>query len=160
MDKRAIRIALAKERLSGFYSRYFLIPKNCERGLKGQLSTECLVRFDQAIDLRQSTYRMRTSAFTYFLIPGNFSGVTYEYLPIPFRLSLARRVFTKCVEAALTPLRNVGIRIFAYIEDYLMCSPSGEQAVRDTTTVVDHLSKLGFRVNPNKSCLNPAQEIV
>jgi len=33
------------------------------------------------------------------------------------------------------------------VDDYLKCSPSREHAVRDTTRVVDHLSKHGFRIN-------------
>lgn len=86
-----------------------------------------------------------------------YKSVIYQYLTIPFRLSLAPRVFTKCVEVALTPLRTMGIRIFAYVEDYLLCLLSWEQAVRDNTTVVDHLSKLGFRIYLDKSCLSPSK---
>ncbi|XP_032363907.1 uncharacterized protein LOC116677742 [Etheostoma spectabile] len=59
-----------------------------------------------------------------------YQGRAYEYQAIPFGLSLAPRVFTRCVEAALSPLRNSGIRIFSYIDDYLVCSHSREQAVK------------------------------
>ena len=72
-------------------------------------------------------------------------GKAYEYRVLPFGLSLAPRVFSKCVEAALSPLRSRGIRIFSYIDDYLICSHSREQALRDVGTVTSHLSGLGFQ---------------
>ena len=61
---------------------------------------------------------------------------------LPCGLSLAPRVFSKCVEAALSPLRSRGIRIFSYIDDYLLCSHSREQALRDVDTVTSHISGL------------------
>ena len=39
-----------------------------------------------------------------------FEGIAYEYLVLPFGLSLTPRTFTKCVDAGLTPLRERGIR--------------------------------------------------
>ncbi len=76
-----------------------------------------------------------------------YQGRAYEYQAIPFGLSLAPRVFSKCVEAALSLLRNSGIRIFSYIDDYLICSHSQEQAVRDSAMVINHLRDLGFSIN-------------
>lgn len=58
-----------------------------------------------------------------------FQGTAHEYLAVAFALALAPRTFSKCVKAALTPLRNNGLRVSAYIDDYLLCSPSQEQAV-------------------------------
>lgn len=132
LNKRAIRLPLAEETLSGFYFRYFLIPK---KGgglypilyLRGWLVISesspfwcwniqcCFGRYFQAIGLRQLTYRMGTSTFTYFIIFHQrrflrfmYQGVTYEYLMIPFRLSLAPRVFTKCVECVDYVMRASG----------------------------------------------------
>lgn len=58
-----------------------------------------------------------------------FQGTAYKYLAIPFRLALTPRTFSRCVEAALSPLRNKGLRIYAYIDDYLLCSLSCEETV-------------------------------
>ena len=57
----------------------------------------------------------------------------------------------------MSPLRNSGIRIFSYLDDYLICSSSREQALRDSTTVVNHLRTLGFSINWEKSRVDPAQ---
>lgn len=86
-----------------------------------------------------------------------YQGRAYEYQAIPFGLSLAPRAFSKCVEAALSPLRNSGIRIFSYIDDYLVGSHSREQAVTDSATVINHLRNLGFNINWAKSRVEPAQ---
>lgn len=86
-----------------------------------------------------------------------FQGTADEYLAVPFRLALAPQMFSKCVEAALISLRNKGLRISSYIDDYLLCSPSQEQAVGDTASLVTHLSE--FNLNQKKSCLVPTQKI-
>lgn len=38
-----------------------------------------------------------------------FHGQAYEFKALPFGLSLSPRVFTKCVEAAIAPLRHLGV---------------------------------------------------
>lgn len=61
-----------------------------------------------------------------------FKGMAYKYLVLPFGLSLVPRTFTKCVEAALAPLREKGVHILACLEDWALsflgleiCSMSG-----------------------------------
>lgn len=51
-----------------------------------------------------------------------FAYQGFEYLAVPFRISLAPRTFSKSVEVALTPLRCRGHRISTYIDHYLLCS--------------------------------------
>ncbi len=43
-----------------------------------------------------------------------FKGVAYQYTVLPFGLSLAPRTFTKCMNAAFSPLRQMGIHIYIY----------------------------------------------
>lgn len=83
-----------------------------------------------------------------------YKGRAYEYKAIPFGLLLAPRVFSKCVEAALW---NCGIRIFSYICYFLICFYSCEQAIEDSTTVINHFKDLGFNINRAKSRVNPVQ---
>ncbi len=59
-----------------------------------------------------------------------FGGKVYQYLVIPFGLALSPRIFTKCVDAALVPLRLQGIRIMNYIDDWLILAQSHQLAVR------------------------------
>lgn len=56
-------------------------------------------------------------------------------------------MFSKCVVAALVPLRIKGLRVSAYIDDYMPCSLTQEQVVGDTASLVTHLNELGFKIN-------------
>ncbi len=46
---------------------------------------------------------------------------------LPFRLSLSPHVFTKVAEAALVPLREQGVRILNYLDDWLILAQSQDQ---------------------------------
>ncbi len=51
-----------------------------------------------------------------------FAGVAYQYKVLPFGLSLAPHTFIQCLDAALSPLRQMGIRILNYLDDWLILS--------------------------------------
>ncbi len=53
-----------------------------------------------------------------------FEGWAYQYKVLPFGLSLLRRVFTKVAEAALVPLREQGVHILNYLDDWLILAQS------------------------------------
>ncbi|KAL0154785.1 hypothetical protein M9458_049048, partial [Cirrhinus mrigala] len=59
-----------------------------------------------------------------------FRGEAYQYRVLPFGLALSPRTFTKCVDAALVPLRLQGIRILNYIDDWLILAESESLAAR------------------------------
>ncbi len=88
-----------------------------------------------------------------------FEGRAWQYRVLPFGLSLSPHVFTKVVEGALTPLREVGIRILNYLDDCLILAQSREQLGDHRDLVLWHLSQLGLRVNWEKSKLSPVQRI-
>ncbi len=53
------------------------------------------------------------------------TGISVQVLP--FGLSLLPRVFTKVAEAALVPLREQGVRILNYLDDWLILAQSQDQ---------------------------------
>ncbi len=57
-----------------------------------------------------------------------FEGVAYNYMVLPFGLSLAPRTFTKCMDAALSPLTQMGIRILNYLNVLAHFGPVGGRA--------------------------------
>ncbi len=63
------------------------------------------------------------------------------------------------LEGALTPLREVGVRILNYLDDWLILAQSREQLGDHKNLVLRHLSQLGLRVNWEKSKLSPVQRI-
>ncbi len=88
-----------------------------------------------------------------------FEGRAYQYKALPFGLSLSPRFFTKVVEAALVPLREAGIRILNYLDDWLILAQSRALLCEHRDMVLSHLSRLGLQVNQEKSKLSPTQRI-
>lgn len=145
LSKYVIRVVPSEEIHLGFYSRYFLIPKKGSSSLCPILDLQVLNRHLQKYTFRMLTHKVLCRSIStgnwfvtidladaYFHIvihPPHrrflrfaYQGRAYKYKAVPFGLSLAPRVFSKCVEAALSPLRNCGIRIFSYIDVSLICS--------------------------------------
>ncbi len=77
---------------------------------------------------------------------------------MPFGLSLSPRVFTKVAEAALVPLREQGVRILNYLDDWLILAQSWDQLCEHRDRVLSHLSQLGLQVNWEKSRTLPGAE--
>lgn len=68
-------------------------------------------------------------------------------------------IVKKCIDAALSPLRTRGIRIFNYLDDWLVCAPSRELAYQHTSTILAYLASLGLHLNVEKSNLVPARSV-
>ncbi len=134
---------------SGLFSPYFIVPKK-GGGLRPILDLRVLNRalhklpfkmlmqkrifgcvrpldWFAAIDLKDAYFHVsilpRHRPFLRFA----FEGQAYQYKVLPFGLSLSPRVFTKVVEAALVPLREQGVRILNYLDDWLILAQSRRQ---------------------------------
>ncbi len=137
--KDAIELVPPADMRSGFYSPYFIVPKK-SGGLRPILDLWVLNRslhklpfnyrsFSSAsvpeISLQRSTWRTHTFMSRFFLDTGRFCalrsrGGAYQYKVLPFGLALSPRVFTKVVEGALVPMREQGVRILNYLDDWLI----------------------------------------
>ncbi len=181
LEKGAIEMVSPALSESGFYSRYFLVPKK-DGGLRPildlrRLNHALMRRPFRMITLKQILSQIRTEDWfcsldlkdAYFHIqiaPHHrrflrfaFEGVAYQYTVLPFGLSLAPRTFTKCMDAALSPLRQMGIRILNYLDDWLILAQSEVELLSHRTLILSHLERLGLRVNFAKSALSPSQRI-
>ena len=181
ISKRAIREVPQDRIKEGFYSRYFLVPKK-GGGLRPILDLRALNQY-----LRIYKFKMLTNVTllsmvrrqswmcsldlrdAYFHIPiypphrkflrFGFQGRIYEYTVLPFGLSLSPRVFVKCTQAALAPLRQRGIRIACYLDDWAIFADSEIMARDQMNAVIHHITALGFTINYEKSVLVPTQSI-
>ncbi len=155
LRKEAIEVAPPQERESGFYSRYFIVLK--KDGVLHPILDLCrlnrtLTRLKfKMLTLRQVVSQIRSEDWfvridpkdAYFhisILPTHreflsfaFGGEAYQYRVLPFGLALSPRTFTKCVDAALAPLRLQGVRILNYIDDWLILARS-IRAVGGSTT--------------------------
>ncbi len=81
------------------------------------------------------------------------SGLSIHSLSLG--LSLAPRTFTKCMDAALSPLRQMRIRILNYLDDWLILTQSEDELLSHRSFLLSHLECLGLRVNFAKECTVP-----
>ncbi len=181
LEKGAIELVPPALSKSGFYSRYFLVPKK-DGGLQPildlrRLNHALMRRPFRMITLMQILSQIRTGDWfcsvdlkdAYFHIqiaPHHrrflrfaFEGVAYQYTVLPFGLSLAPHTFTKCMDVALSPLRQMGIRIFNYLNDWLILAQSEVELLSHRTLLLSHLERLGLRVNFAKSALSPSRRV-
>ncbi|KAL0169213.1 hypothetical protein M9458_033809, partial [Cirrhinus mrigala] len=181
LAKGAIETVPSAEMKKGFYSPYFIVPKK-GGGLRPILDLRVLNRallkllfkmltlkhiltcvrvqdWFVAVDLKDAYFHVsilpRHRPFLWFA----FEGRAYQYKVLPFGLSLSPRVFTKVAEAALSPLREMGICILDYLDDWLILAHSWDLVCAHRDMVLKHLAQLGLRVNWEKSKLSPTQRI-
>ncbi len=123
------------------------------------LSQICTEDWFCSLDLKDAYFHIQIAPHHRRFLRFAFEGVAYQYTVLPFGLSLAPRTFTKCMDAALSPLRQMGIRILNYLDDWLILAQSEVELLSHRTLILSHLERLGLRVNFAKSALSPSQRI-
>ncbi|KAI2656961.1 Transposon Ty3-G Gag-Pol polyprotein [Labeo rohita] len=181
LEKGAIEVVHPAQSDSGFYSRYFLVPKKdgtlrpildlrrlnqalMRRPFKMLTLKQILLHVRSgdwflSLDLKDAYFHIQIAPHHRRFLRFAFEGVAYQYTVLPFGLSLAPRTFTKCMDAALAPLRQRGIRILNYLEDWLVLAQSEEELLSHRTLLLSHLECLGLKVNLPKSMLHPSRKI-
>eukprot|EP00064_Thunnus_orientalis_P007764 superscaffoldBa00000879_g7786 len=61
------------------------------------------------------------------------------------------RVFVRYTEVVIAPLRQQGIRLATYVDNWLLLAQTQQEGGAHTRTLIPHLSDLGFVVNAEKS---------
>ncbi len=177
--KGAVETISPAQSLSVFYSRYFIVPKkdgclrlcldlrHLNRALmnwpfrmitsKQILSQICPGDWFFWLDLKD--FHIQITPHHRLFLRFAFEGVAYQYTVLPFGLSLASRTFTKCMDAALSPLRQMGIRILNYLDDRLILAQSEDELLSHGSVLFSHLECLGLRVNFDKMALSTGKRI-
>ncbi len=109
------------------------------------------------IDLKDAYFHIQVVLRHRRFLRFAFGGKAYQYKVLPFGLALVPRTFTKCMDAALAPLRLQGIRVLNYLDDWLILAHSRELVSRHRDIVLGHIHSLGLRMNAKKSVLLPSQ---
>ncbi len=112
------------------------------------------------IDLKDAYFHIQVVQRHRRFLRFAFGGKAYQYKVLPFGLALTPRTFTKCIDAALAPLRLQGIRVLNYLDDWLILAHSRELVSRHRDIVLGHIHSLGLRMNAKKSVLLPSQRTV
>lgn len=83
----------------------------------------------------------------------------YQYRILPFGISTAPQVFTKCMAVVAVASHLEGILVFPYIDDWLVVARTAHQLCSALQRTVALLSKLGLCINMQKSASIPAQSL-
>ncbi|XP_065943706.1 uncharacterized protein [Magallana gigas] len=87
----------------------------------------------------------------------SWNNLFYVFTVLPFGLSSAPYIFTKCLRPMVRYWRQSGVNIVLYLDDGLGLAESYEKGVSDSLFVKDSLEKAGFLVNLEKSIFEPCQ---
>ncbi|KAM9988976.1 hypothetical protein ACTFIY_005005 [Dictyostelium cf. discoideum] len=83
----------------------------------------------------------------------------YRWKTMPFGLSTAPRIFTMLLRPVLRMLRDINVSVIAYLDDLLIVGLTKEECLSNLEKTMDLLVKLGFKLNLEKSVLEPTQSI-
>ena len=163
----------------GFYSNLFLVPKK-DGGQRPVINLKALNSFVQTehfkmegihtlrdlvnpedwmakVDLKDAYFAIPIHKSHHQYLRFHYQERCYQFQYLPFGLLSAPWIFTKTLKPALALLREMGVRLIAYIDDILILAESQEQARNHAEALVYLLQCLGFKVNQKKSVLEPAQ---
>ncbi len=125
LEKGAVERVPPHELESGFYSRYFVVPKRdgglrpildlrpinralCERQFRMVTLKQILAQIRPgdwfaSVDLKDAYFHIQIAPHHRRFLRFAFENTAYQYSVLPFGLALAPRTFSKCVDAALSP---------------------------------------------------------
>ena len=179
LNKRAVEPVMNTDS-PGFYSRLFTVPK-ASGGWRPVIDLSALNRhidcphfqmetaesirrsiqpgeWVTSIDISDAYYHVPVAPAIRKFFRFALDGRVYQFTALPFGLNTAPREFTKILEPLLRSLRDRGIRVHAYLDDWAVRA-STYQSCQDHTNIVLHtLRTLGWCVNYRKSELLPRQE--
>ena len=93
------------------------------------------------------------------LLRFKFDGTLYEFQALPNGLASGPRLFTKLTKPFFSHLRKNGQLNSPYIDDCLLVGENWEDCKNNVIETVKLSEETGFLAHPDKSNLDPSQEI-
>ena len=106
------------------------------------------------VDLQDGFYHILVKPEDRQYLGFQWLGVYYTWTVLPFGLSLSPWYFAKILRPVVTYLRSLGVRLQAYVDDFLLAA---QQATftDHLDVLLDTLQDLGWHINRKKSSLLP-----
>ena len=82
----------------------------------------------------------------------------YQFTCLPFGLATSPREFTKLLRPVVSVLRQQGVKLHVYLDDWLIRADTPEQAQLHAQTTIKVLQFLGCIIKIEKSDLTPSQD--
>ena len=180
LQKRAIEEVTKDHPRRGFFSRIFLVQKRSggwrpvidlsrlnQFVLCPHFKMETLNSIRQALqkgdwvtslDLKDAYFHICVHHRSWRYLRFIFEGKMYQFRVLPFGLSVSPYVFTRVLKSVLSHVRRQGIRVHAYLDDWLQPSVSEALSWLHSKRLLRIILDLGFIPNWGKSELVPVQE--
>ena len=158
-------VELVKHQTSlGFFNRLFLVPKpnNKWRPILDLSKLNHILSLQQgewvtSIDFKDAYFHIPIQEQSRKYLRFHVQGQTYQFKALPFGLSTAPLEFTVITKEVKLMAIHRGIRIYQYLDDWLVRATSHQVCLQHTQKLVQICQKLGWLVNLDKSELVPKQ---
>ena len=164
----------------GFYSRLFLVPKKTgdlrpvidlstlnrhmvvpHFKMETQGSVRSAIRSQEwavSIDIRDAYLHVPMYQAVRKYLRFVFNKKVYQFTCLPFGLATSPREFTKLLRPVVSLLRQQGVKLHVYLDDWLIRADTPEEAQLHSQTTIKVLQFLGWIINFEKSDLTPSQD--
>jgi len=112
-----------------------------------------------SFDLRNGYYHLPIHPAHRKYLTTSIAGQLVSFTALPFGLSTAPFAFTKFMRPVIQALRASGVRIFPYLDDFLIADRSREATTRARDRAAELFARLGLQRHPQKGQWEPARTI-
>lgn len=95
-----------------------------------------------SVDLKDMCFYIQIGPRHRHFLRFAFKDTAYQLKVLPFGLALAPRTFTKCVNVVLSPLRQSGMHILNYLDNWLIIAQSQDVLESHREQLLEHLQCL------------------
>ena len=164
----------------GYYSWLFLVPKktgdlrpvidlstlNCHMvvphfKMETQGSVRSAIRSQEwtvSIDIRDAYLHVPMHQVIRKYLRFVVNKKVYQFTCLPFVLATSPQEFTKLLQPVVALLRQQGVKLHIYLDDWLIRADTPKQAKLHAQTTIRVLQFLGWIINYEKSDLTPSQD--
>jgi hypothetical protein len=111
------------------------------------------------IDLSNAYFHVPIHPAIAFFLGTAINGRRFRYRALPMGHSWSAWTFQRLLKPILRHLRRQGIRLLAYLDDWLIIGKTAAETLRHAQTTLELLVRLGFRPNWEKSVLTPTRSL-
>eukprot|EP01094_Clydonella_sp_ATCC50884_P005413 TRINITY_DN1434_c0_g1_i2.p1 TRINITY_DN1434_c0_g1~~TRINITY_DN1434_c0_g1_i2.p1 ORF type:complete len:654 (+),score=56.00 TRINITY_DN1434_c0_g1_i2:721-2682(+) len=143
-----------------YLNTHQLVPRFKQEGIAAVKSVVRKGDWCTKIDLKDGFNHVLMKTAHRRFMGFEWKGRYFRYRSMPFGSSSSPYVFREMMRPAVKWMREHGFRVVVYCDDWLVLGATKEECAKATSTLVELLKELGWRVNEEKSVMVPTQSIV